>query len=245
MSYQDPFHRYSGKPPRRASGQVDPYRQQQPTLEDYYQLFQAHQALKKEQAELTKEVEIGQEALRQQTQKAMEIKAALDTAQQQVFQLQDELNAARAGSEWEERYQQLQAETENYRRRLEQRLQSDVQRARNQILEDMLPLADHLEMALQHMDRAVDAENDLSIGENFRQNVQATLHAFLDTMRKYGVQSLSPLGDLFDPQKHEAVGYVVDPDVAAEHVSAVVRTGYLVDDQLLRPARVLVSSGML
>lgn len=248
MSFYDPFQRYPrGQRPvqRRAAA----YEQQQaqdpqrrpPTIEDYYQLAQAYESLQKSHEEQTKQLSTVQEALREQTKTAIDLKEEVRSLEQTLAHTQAELNDytngdKQAAGEWEERYLRLQAETENYRRRLEQRSAADVAQQRNRILEDMLSLADHLEMAIQHVDRSGD-------GGGLRQNLEATLRAFLETLKKHGVQPIEPLGEPFDPQIHEALGHMASPDVPEDHVAAVVRTGYQVDDQLLRPARVMVSSG--
>lgn len=255
MSYYDPFQRYN-RGQRPAQGRQSAYGQQaqdpqrrQPTLEDYHQLVSAYQELQQKQEEMAKQLAASQEALRQQTKTAIDLneevraaKEALSTAQAQMKELsaRDE----EAENEWQERYLRLQAETENYRRRLEQRSAAEVTQQRNQILEDMLALADHLEMALQHMDRPTDGAESTAVATNFRQNLEATQRAFLETLKKYGVQPMASMGEPFDPQLHEALGRISHAEIPEDHVAAVVRTGYLVDDQLLRPARVMVSSGV-
>lgn len=253
MSFYDPFQRYPrGQRPvqRRTSAYGQPSSQEPqrrpPTIEDYYQLAQAHEALQQAHEEQGKQLATTQEALRQQTKTAIDLKDEVRTLEQTLAHTQAELNEyanrkQQANGEWEERYLRLQAETENYRRRLEQRSQAEVTQQRNRILEDMLALADHLELAIQHLDQR--AEPSTSGDTNFRQNLDATLHAFLETLKKHGVQPILPLGQPFDPQLHEALGHMTTAAVPEDHVAAVVRTGYQVDDQLLRPARVMVSSG--
>jgi molecular chaperone GrpE len=256
MSYYDPFQRYNrGQRPvqARPSGygqQAQDPQRRQPTLEDYHQLVNAHQELQNKQEETAKQLAASQEALRQQTKTAIDLneelrsaKEALSAAQAQVKELsaRDE----EVEGEWQERYLRLQAETENYRRRLEGRIATEVAQQRNQILGDMLALADHLEMALQHLDRPVEAQEPVTVdNRNLRQNLEATQRAFLETLRKYGVQPMQSLGAPFDPQFHEALGRIAHAEIPEDHVAAVVRTGYLVDEQLLRPARVMVSSGV-
>ncbi len=254
MSFYDPFQRYprgQGPAQRRSAAYTqqpsqEPQRRP-PTIEDYYQLVQAHETLQKAHEEVTKQLATSQEALRQQTKTAIDLKEEVRSLEQTLARTQAELNehtsrSEEANGEWQERYLRLQAETDTYRRRLEQRSAAEVVQQRNQILEDMLSLADHLEMAIQHLDRADDGDASTSANASLRQNLQATLHAFLETLKKYGVQMIQPLGQPFDPQLHEALGHM-HSDVPEDHVAAVVRTGYQVDDQLLRPARVMVSSG--
>jgi molecular chaperone GrpE len=255
MSYYDPFQRnYRGQRP--AQGRQSAYGQQaqdpqrrQPTLEDYHQLVSAYQELQKQQEEMGKQLATSQEALRQQTKTAIDLNEELRAAREALSTVQAQVKALsvrdeQAEGEWQERFVRLQAETENYRRRLEQRSAAEVDKARHQILEDMLTLADHLELALQHLDRPADAQESTAVESNMRQNLEATLRAFMETLKKYGVQPMDPMGQTFDPQIHEALGRLPHAEIPEDHVAVVVRTGYLVGDQLLRPARVMVSSGV-
>ncbi len=216
-----------------------------PTLEDYHRLSEAYRTLQAEHAEMARELAAAQEALRQQAQRAAELEEALHAAQRKVAELEEWLAEARerpgAAEEaaWRERYLRLQAELDTYRRRLEERSQARIAEQQERVLQDMLSLADHLEMALQHLEQVPDTP----ALESYRTSLEATLRAFLETLRRYGVEPLSPQGEPFDPTLHEAVGQVASDQVPPDHVAQVVRTGYRIHDRLLRPARVLVSRG--
>lgn len=251
MSYYDPFgRRYRPMPSRRTSyaGDKQPGGAQ-PTLDDYRRLLENYQALQSSYEEKEKKLHVTEEALREQTKKAIELHEAVQTSRSEIEQLRGALshvasrNQANDG-DWQERFSRLQAETENYRRRLEQRIAADAAQQRNQLLEDMLALADHLEMAIQHLDRPVEPSPSMLTNESaFRQSLEATLHAFLETLRKYGVQPIDAVGQPFNPAQHEAMGQMIHPEIPADHVAAVVRTGYVINEQLLRPAQVMVSRG--
>jgi len=105
---------------------------------------------------------------------------------------------------------------------------------RVRMLQDLLPLADNLEAALAHS--AGGAEDSA-----LRQGVELTLKSFLDTLGKYGVQVIDPVGEEFDPELHEAVGVVADPNTPSGHVVKVMQRGYTIDGRVIRPARVLVA----
>ncbi|MCB0151366.1 MAG: nucleotide exchange factor GrpE, partial [Caldilineaceae bacterium] len=139
---------------------------------------------------------------------------------------------------WQERYLRLQAELENLRRRLEQRAAAESADNRRRILADMLPLADHLDLALQHRPQMDDVQV-----ANFIGNIDATRRAFLETLRRYGVERIEPQNEMFDPNRHEAIGQAPSPEVPADHVAQVVQAGYADGERILRPARVLVSTG--
>ena len=99
----------------------------------------------------------------------------------------------------------------------------------------MLPLADHLDLALQHAN--VKDES----ARSFVANIEATRRAFMETLKRYGVEPLEAQGKPFDPNLHEAVAHVADAQTPPEHVLQVVQVGYMDNGKLLRPARVIIS----
>lgn len=242
--------------PRRPSASPyggQPYGgQPMPTLEDYEKLVEAYQDLQgrfetqtKQLREREQEVAIRDDVLRRQSEEVKKIEAELvwtRATQLQAEKAWQEATAKLAQSQeqqsWQERYTQLQTEVESLRQRWEQRYTALATEARNQILLDMLPLADHLDLALQHAGTI-----DENGARNFIANIESTRRAFLETLRRYGIERMEPLGDPFDPKLHEAVGSVVDGQTPANHIMQVVQAGYLDGDKLLRPARVVISAG--
>ena len=136
--------------------------------------------------------------------------------------------------DWQEQYARLQADLENTKKRMEKRFTQRSDDLRVRMLQDLLPLADNLEAALAHS--AGGAEDSA-----LRQGVELTLKSFLDTLGKYGVQVIDPAGQEFDPELHEAVGVVADPNTPSGHVVKVMQRGYTIDGRVIRPARVLVA----
>lgn len=187
-------------------------------------------------ADLRREVEIKDEALRRQGEALKQADAELVWARAglQQQEKQEQKNSSEELS-WRERYARLQSELENLRRRWEQRFETDTANARQEILRDMLPLADHLELALQH-GAALQDEH----AKEYARNIGATHQAFLNTLKRYNVTPLEAQGLPFDPTMHEAVGQIATGDMPSGSVAQVVQTGYLEGDKLLRPARVLV-----
>jgi len=141
--------------------------------------------------------------------------------------------AAEETINWKDRYLRMQADLVNLRRRLEQRYAEQAGQEKARLLHDLLPLADHLEMALQHADGSADS---------LRQGVELTLKSFLDTLQRHGVEPMETVGKPFDPNLHEAVGVELEHEVASGTVVAEERKGYLLNGKLLRPARVRVSA---
>jgi molecular chaperone GrpE len=188
-------------------------------------------------ADLRRDLEIKDEALHRQAEALKQTEAELVWARAGLKQQDREVQQKNSPEEasWRERYVRLQAELESLRRRWEQRFETETANARQEILRDMLPLADHLELALQHAANANDGQ-----AKEYVRDLSATQQAFLSTLKRYNVTPIEALGQPFDPNLHEAVGQVAEGDVPSGHVAHVVQTGYLDGDKLLRPARVLV-----
>ncbi len=248
--FYDPYGR------RRAANMPQPGTGGRVSMEDVQQLAQAYQQLAaayeqqtrdldasrrdsvaqaKNLAEVRQELAIKNEALQRQSADLKQVEAELVWTRA-ALQQQDQ--AAQPDAEeqsWRRRYEQLQAEVDALRKRWELRFETETTAARHAILTDMLPLADHLEMALQH-----GAELTGEQAQEYVRNIGVTYQAFLATLRTYGVVPLDALGKPFDPNLHEAVGRVQDGETSSGHVAQVIRTGYVEGDRLLRPARVLV-----
>jgi molecular chaperone GrpE len=73
--------------------------------------------------------------------------------------------------------------------------------------------------------------------------VEMVLTQLKNALANHGLKEIAPAGEAFDPNLHDAISHQPSPDVPAEHVSTVVRTGYSLNGRLLRPASVVVSSG--
>lgn len=225
-------------------GATTPGGQPLPTLDDYAQLAQAYRALQvkveaqaEENSAKTAELAIKSEALQRQSEDLKRTQAELMWTKAALQQMQRELDDL-GGQGWQTRYEQLKAEVDDLRRRWEQRFYDETAEARRTIVRDMLPLADHLELALRH-----SATLEGEAAQRFVSNIESTLRAFLDTLRRNGAEPQNALGAAFDPALHEAVGHVVNPSYEPDHVAEVVQTGYVEGERVLRPARVLLSSG--
>ncbi|RLT37082.1 MAG: nucleotide exchange factor GrpE [Chloroflexi bacterium] len=241
MTYTDPFgRRYRPAAPTQPTRGNGRGGTGQPTLEDYHQLSDAFQSLQKMLEEAKAQNEATQEVLRQQIKSAMNFQDQLGVANRLLEEVTRERdNALALVADLQGELTQLRVETSNYRTRLEQRLGRDADEKRLAVLRDMLPLADHLELALIYLDQ--NAGPDAVAG--LRGNLVATRDAFLDTLRRHGVLPQQSMGAPFNPELHEAVGHMPSEDTPADRVALVIRAGYTADEQLLRPARVMISSG--
>jgi molecular chaperone GrpE len=126
------------------------------------------------------------------------------------------------------------AEAENYKRRITREKDDLVKFASEKVLEEIVPIIDNLELALQH-GREVEGCQDLV------QGVEMTYKLFLETLAKHGLTQVGQQGEGFDPNIHEAVAEEARQDIKEGHVCQVMQRGYSLKGRLLRPAKVVVS----
>lgn len=127
-----------------------------------------------------------------------------------------------------------QAETQNIRRRLQQRAEDDRKRAIEKFVIELLPVVDTLE-------RAIEAAGDDEQVKAYKEGVEMTYKSFVSTLEKFNVVQLNPVGEPFDPQYHEALTMVPNPAMEPNSVMDVMQKGYILNDRLLRAAKVVVS----
>jgi molecular chaperone GrpE len=131
----------------------------------------------------------------------------------------------------------LQAEFENYRKRVSKQQVEQVERAAVSLVDKLLPVLDVLDLAAEHL-----GDGDSEEGKALVQ-ASALLN---DVLAKEGLERVDPVGDLFDPNAHEAVGNVPadesETDDQGPTVAQVMRPGYRWRGTVVRPAMVLVRS---
>jgi molecular chaperone GrpE len=130
--------------------------------------------------------------------------------------------------------QRTQADFLNYKRRIEAEQGSKAEAVRAETIRAFLPLADDLERALAHVPAQAAEESWV---EGFRL-IQRNLEAAFERL---GVRRVGVVGDLFDPNLHEAVAYEEHPSQPEGHVAAVLRPGYQLGERVVRPAQVSVA----
>ena len=128
------------------------------------------------------------------------------------------------------------AEMENVRRRAQRDVENAHKFAVEKLLSDLLPVIDSLEKAVE---AAKTTENPDSMAEGIR----LSLKLFVSTLEKEGVAIVDPLGEPFDPQLHEAMAMVPNPDAEPNSVIDVMQRGYTLNGRLVRAAKVVVVKG--
>ena len=164
----------------------------------------------------------------------------LESVRKELADAADAAEAAEAkAKEAVERQQRLQADWENYRRRTAQERLDERERATEKLVTSLLPVVDDIERALTHA-------KGQEMGDDFKQFVDGVSAVYSKLMGVFvheGVEAIDPAGDAFDPNIHQAVGRVNDPDQYDETVNDVYQKGYRMGGKVLRPAMVTVTYG--
>ena len=126
------------------------------------------------------------------------------------------------------------ADAMNVQRRADQEIEKARKFALERFCGDLLSVVDNLERALES---SGDEQGSAALAEG----VELTRKGFMDVLAKYGVETVDPQGEPFDPETAQAMSMVEQPDVEPNSVVAVMQKGYLLNGRLLRPAMVMVS----
>lgn len=126
------------------------------------------------------------------------------------------------------------AEFDNYRKRVARDMEQLRKTAAQDLLRDLLPVVDNLERALAH---APDKDNPVVKG------VEMVMKQFADLLSGRGVEPIPGVGEKFDPQHHEALAHQPSEEHPEGAVMLEYERGYRIGEQVLRPSRVVVSSG--
>jgi molecular chaperone GrpE len=149
-----------------------------------------------------------------------------------IAELEAKLAAALADAEkLRDEWLRAKAETDNVRRRGAE----DVSRAHRYGVEGF---AAALLAVKDSLDAALTVENT-SI-ESFKEGVELTARQLDSVFEKFAIRQIDPLGEKFDPHRHQAISQV-DADAEPNTVVSVLQKGYLLHDRVLRPALVTVS----
>jgi molecular chaperone GrpE len=154
----------------------------------------------------------------------------------ELEQLQQSLAQAeqRAG-EFREQYLRAVAELDNVRKRAQRDIEAANRYGLEKFAAELLPVQDSLELAVQSA-----AQADVQV-HSLKEGQEATLKLLVKALEKLGVRPIRPLGEPFDPARHEAMLAQESASAAPDTVLQVVQSGYELNGRLLRPARVIVA----
>lgn len=131
-------------------------------------------------------------------------------------------------------WQRERADFSNYKRRIERELAEARQNATNATLKSLLPVLDDYELALAN--QPAQLADDAWV-----EGIIAIQRKFLKILEDYGVEVMDPVGEEFDPTRHEAIGVDTETDAESGTVTQTLQKGYINGDKVLRSALVKVA----
>lgn len=161
------------------------------------------------------------------------IEVLLKEKDHRIEELEEALKIAKKNES--EAMVRARAEIDNVRKRVEQ----DVEKAHKFALEkfsnELLPVIDNLERALEATNKD-NPEYKATV-----EGLELTLKSFLDTMKKFGVAVVTTEGGQLNPDVHQAISMIDSPDYQSGQIVNTIQKGYTLNGRLIRPAMVIVA----
>ncbi|WP_028024596.1 nucleotide exchange factor GrpE [Enterovibrio calviensis] len=151
-----------------------------------------------------------------------ELEAALEASEEKVKEQQDSVLRARA-------------DVENMRRRTEQEIDKARKFALERFANELLPVIDNMERAVEMADKQDEAIKPMLEG------IELTLQTMKSSVEKFGLKELNPHGEPFNPEFHQAMSIQESAEHAPNTVMLVMQKGYELNGRVVRPAMVMVS----
>lgn len=153
---------------------------------------------------------------------------------EELMQKLDE--AEQKNNQYWERILRMQADAENAQRRMERDMANAHKYALDKFIGELLPIVDSLELCVNRE----PAEMQMAAG-SIIEGVNLTLKMFYAAMEKFGVKSINPVNELFDPECQQAISMQEDGEAKPGTVLSVLQKGYSLNNRLIRPALVVVA----
>ena len=144
-------------------------------------------------------------------------------------------------AEMRDRLLRTMADMENLRRRTEREKTDTARYAISNFARDVLTVGDNLKRTVDHVPAGAAAQDPAL--KSFLEGVELTERELLNVLERHGVTRIEPLGARFDPNCHQAMYEVPNPDVPEGTVIDVMQAGYVIGDRCLRPALVAIAKG--
>ena len=164
-----------------------------------------------------------------------ELEVSADPRDARIAELEKELDAAKSNER--DSVLRARAEVDNIRRRAEQDVEKAHKFALEKFANELLPVIDSLERAVELADKQ---NTDLLA---MIEGVELTLKSLYSAMNKFGVEPVDQVGCPFNPDVHQAMSMVESAEHPANHIVMVLQKGYTLNGRLIRPAMVMVSKG--
>ena len=172
--------------------------------------------------------ESGSEELKENPVDEEKKEASIESLQEQLEQLQE------YSKENLDKAIRAQAEMENLRKRTTRDVENAHKYALEKFATELLPVMDSLELGLS-------ASTNVENVDDLRKGMELTLEMFGTVMEKFGITTIAPEGEKFNPELHEAVSMQEVECVDSGIIVTVIQKGYVLNERLIRPAMVVVA----
>lgn len=171
-----------------------------------------------------------EEILEQNAEQEAPVEDVAEAADDALAAAQEEVTAVK------DQMLRVQAEMQNVRRRAE----LDVEKAHKFAVEKF---ANEMVTVVDNLERGLAAAPEEEATQAIRDGMAMTLDGLINGLARFKVEQVNPEGETFNPELHQAMSMVENPDLAPNTVIAVMQKGYTLNGRLLRPAMVMVSKG--
>ncbi len=151
-----------------------------------------------------------------------------ESLEKQLKQTQEKLQ------EINDKYLRLYADFDNYQKRVAKEIEDVREATKRSLINEFLVILDNMEKAI-----LISKEHKDSIIEG----IELTMKSFKDLLRKHGVEEIDPQKEQFNPDLHDALMMQPSDDMPKDTVLQTLQKGYMYKNKLIRPAKVIVSSG--
>ena len=152
-----------------------------------------------------------------------------ETLEQQLAKAQDTIK------DYWDQMMRLRAEIDNNLKRAERDIENAHKYALKNFVENLLPVIDSMEMG------QVAAGADNATLESIREGSELTMSMFVQVLEKNGLEQIDPLGEKFDPERHQAISMTAAENAESNTVIEVMQKGFMLNERLVRPAMVVVA----
>ena len=135
-------------------------------------------------------------------------------------------------NELDDRFKRMLAEFENYKKRSQKEKDGIYGMITGDVVATMLPIMDNLE-------KAVDAKTEDTA---FQDGVKLVARQFADALKRLGLEEIEAVGTRYDPEFHEAVSHIEDPEKGEQEIVQEYRKGYKIGNKVVRHSMVIVAN---
>ena len=155
---------------------------------------------------------------------------------QEGVQSQSELDLVDRVNDAEGRATRAQADLENFRRRMRREMDDQRKFANQGLIADLLPVIDNVY-------RAISAASKEEASNGILEGFLMVAQQLISTLNKFDCQRIDAVGEVFDPNKHEAISQMPSDEMEKGMILQAVQEGYILHDRVVRPSQVIISTG--